>query len=387
MSLHRVLAAVVGFLLSLVAVESQAARHGDVYDFSIYQQYLSVRALGMGNAFTAVADDYNTLLYNPAGMARLEDPNIVLGIGANVDSKVMKLKNDIETASKSSNVNDMVNLLQSNYGNHYGLRAPTLSAFWVRPRKGFAFIPLDLNIDAQIHQLVGPALGIIATQDSTLAYGFGWNPSWGKDYWSLGVTVKAIHRVYYNKFIPAAELALNSNVMRSQDAKEGVTLDADFGMLWTPKVSESSWVNYLKPTLGFVARNVGDYGYLTNFHLVDKNSTSPPKLGRRFDLGSKFDLPDWWIFKTRGAADLRDIGHDNFTVGKGFHAGAEFLWKVKSWWQGGWRVGVSQGYFTAGFSGTMAMFTLDLATYADEVGPSDAPKASRRYVMKASLDW
>ena len=32
--------------------------------------YTSFRALGMGNAFTAVADDYSSLFYNPAGLAR-----------------------------------------------------------------------------------------------------------------------------------------------------------------------------------------------------------------------------------------------------------------------------------------------------------------------------
>ncbi|HVK61943.1 MAG TPA: hypothetical protein VM432_10350, partial [Bdellovibrionales bacterium] len=78
---------------------------------------------------------------------------------------------------------------------------------------------------------------------------------------------------------------------------------------------------------------------------------------------------------------------DNFTVKKGFHAGGEFLWKVASWWQGGWRLGVNQGYPTFGFTGTAGFFTLDLVTYADEVGPSDQPKAVRTYAVKASLDW
>jgi hypothetical protein len=37
-------------------------------------RYLSGRALGMGNAFVALSDDYNALYYNPAGLARLNTP-------------------------------------------------------------------------------------------------------------------------------------------------------------------------------------------------------------------------------------------------------------------------------------------------------------------------
>lgn len=37
-------------------------------------KYLSGRALGMGNAFVALSDDYNAIYYNPAGLARLNTP-------------------------------------------------------------------------------------------------------------------------------------------------------------------------------------------------------------------------------------------------------------------------------------------------------------------------
>jgi hypothetical protein len=36
--------------------------------------YLSGRALGMGDAFVALSDDYNALYYNPAGLAKLNTP-------------------------------------------------------------------------------------------------------------------------------------------------------------------------------------------------------------------------------------------------------------------------------------------------------------------------
>ena len=135
-------------------------------------------------------------------------------------------------------------------------------------------------------------------------------------------------------------------------------------------------------------RNVADYGFTSNFHLVDKaTSGKPAKLQRRLDLGSLWELPDWWIWKTRVLADVRDIGHENWTIGKGYHVGAEFLWKVFSWWKGGWRLGLNQGYATFGVSAELGIFKLDAVTYGEEVGPSDAKKENRRYMVNASLDF
>lgn len=364
-----------------------AAEVGEVIDFSIHQQYVSPRALGMGNAFIGLADDYNAVLYNPAGLARLEEGQINLGIGALLDSKVMSFKNDIDSAAGTGEVEDITELLAKNYGNNYTARA-TLGGFWVRPRWGVAVIPVDFTVNMGIHQLAGAALDVVAYQDTTIALGHGWDVKWfEQDRMSLGVTGKLVYRGHISKSLLAADLAMNKEILRMSDAGEGFTADLDFGMLWTPKISTTSFLNYMRPTFGFVARNIIDYGFTTNFHLLDEKTGEPEKLGRRFDVGSSWELPDFWVFKSRFLADVRDMGHKNFTFAKGLHLGAEFNWKIRSWWQGGWRVGLNQGYFTAGFTGKIGIFNLDLSTYAEELGPSDTPKASRRYVAKASLDW
>ncbi len=361
---------------------------GEVIDFSIHQQYVSPRALGMGNAFVALADDYHALFYNPAGLARIEEAQVNLGLGALLDSKVNAFVNDINSTAGSGKVEDITDFLSKNYGNYYSARA-SLGGAWVRPNWGLAVIPLDFTVNMAIHQLAGAALDVIAYQDTTIAYGRGWDVKWfEQDRMSLGITGKFVYRAYLNKALLAADLAMDKEILRVSDMGEGFTADLDFGMLWTPKVSPDSLFTYFRPSFGFVARNILDYGFTSNFHLYDsKTSGEPEKLGRRFDIGSSWELPDFWVFKSRLLADLRDMGHKNFTFAKGSHLGMEFNWKMRSWWQGGWRIGLSQGYFTAGFTGKIGIFNLDLATYAEEVGPSDEPKASRRYVAKASLDW
>ncbi len=52
--------------LSMLATSSTWAVRGP--------RYLSERALGMGDAFVALSDDYSGLYYNPAGLARLNSP-------------------------------------------------------------------------------------------------------------------------------------------------------------------------------------------------------------------------------------------------------------------------------------------------------------------------
>ncbi len=357
-------------------------------DYSIHQHYRSARALGMGGAFTAVADDYSSLFYNPAGLARLKEAEINLGLSGELDVKFFDLLKDIETASKNGSVAAMLELLESNYGNHYSARVPTVNAIWARPNWAFAFIPFDLNLELEVRQLAAATLSVIATQDSTLAYGRGWDVKWFPDHHiSMGITGKAIYRGYFNRAFLATDLVLDSDLLRPEDATEGLTVDFDWGMLWTPKVGDESWLRLAKPTVGFNVRNVLDYGFKTNLHLLHAQSTQPSRLGRRLDVGTVVELPDWWIWKTRGMFDIRDIGHENWSVRKGLHVGVEFLWKVASWWQGGWRAGVNQGYFTAGFTGEVGLFKLDLVTTAEEVGTSDTPKANRRYMAKLSLDW
>lgn len=373
--------------ISIALLSVPVAQAGEAITFAIPQQYVSPRALGMGGAFVGLADDYNAIFYNPAGLARLEESHTNLGIGGAVDTKFVKLKGDIEKASGSNDITSITDLLNNNYGNNYHARA-TLGGIYARPRWALAIIPVDIQVTTGIHQLGGASLDLIAYQDTTIAYGYGWDVNWFKqDRMSLGVTAKAIYRGYYNKELNAFDLAYNSNLLRSQDAQEGLLADFDFGSLWTMKVANDSFMRFFRPSAGFTIRNVVDASPISNMHMIDKNSSAAPRTGRRFDLGTAFETPDWWIFKTRALADLRDIGADNFTFGKGVHLGAEFLWKIRNWWQGGWRVGVNQGYFTAGFTGRLFIFNLDLATYAEEMGPSDNPYASRRYVLKASLDW
>lgn len=384
-----------GGIVALMLWSLPALAQIESTDYSIHQQFISVRAVGMGNAFAAVADDTSAFYYNPAALAFRKDHELKLSIGAGLDTKVLDLNSQINDAKgqpdTTSQTTAALNALQSDMGNYYSIRAPTVGAFYVWPKWQVTFIPADLSVDLSVHQCAGPCLNVNGYLDSTLAATRGQEVHWAKGHKiAWGTTVKAVHRVYAGEELFAADLVNGGEIFKASQAHEGVTFDVDFGTLWTPRVPAHGFfrfLNYMKPTFAFVGHNLIDYGFKTNMKLINGVSGEPPPLGRRFDLGTKWELPKLWVFKNRIAVDERDMGDDNWTLRKGFHAGYEAYWTMYHWWQGHWSIGFNQGYLCGGVGAKFAWFQFDFATYAEEVGTPSVPIQSRRWMGELALDF
>jgi hypothetical protein len=102
--------------------------------------HYGLRPLAMGNAFVAVADDYNALFYNPAGLARLKDWD-----GEFLNPSVEVSRNTIDFASDmyklvskgEDDVTPVLDLLEKNTGktHHFDIG---LTPYLVFPGWGFA---------------------------------------------------------------------------------------------------------------------------------------------------------------------------------------------------------------------------------------------------------
>lgn len=378
--------------VSIAFLSSAAFAQTSSTDYTIHQQFISVRAIAMGNAFAAVVDDTSAFYYNPAALAFRKTHELKFSLGAGFDTKVLALNSQINDAKNQPDQTTAIsNLLESNIGNYYAIRAPTVGAFYAWPHWQVTFIPADLSVDMSVHECAGPCLNVNGFLDSTLAASYGHELHWIKgDKLAWGVTVKSIHRVWAGQEIFAEDLVNGKSIFSADQAHEGVTFDMDIGTLWTPGLAKHGFfkfLNYMKPTFAIVGHNLIDYGFKTNPKWINGVSGNPPPLGRKMDVGSKFELPKLWVFHNHIAIDERDIGDDNWTLEKGFHVGFESFWKMYSWWEGHWSVGFNQGYIGGGAGAKFGWFQFDLVTYAEEVGTASVPKQSRRYMAELALDF
>ncbi len=371
-------------LCLLLMASSQEVRAAE--SFYLHQPYISARVAGRGMVGTSMTDSYEAMFYNPAGLARFESHDLNLGIQAGGTPSIMNLYSDLSGAG--SDPVKLTNALLNDMGNHYATRVQ-VGGIWVWPSWGIAFIPVDVSVEADIAATAGASVGLLAIQDSTLQFSKAWNLNDDKTM-NIGVSPKIVYRAYIDKVVSVFDLAQSTNLLQASDAQEGMTVDFDFGYLWTLPIADSgifSWLKYAKPTIGVAVRNVLDEGFFGDAHLISKQSVvTTSNLQRRFDVGAKFDLPEFWVFKPRFAIEEHDMGTQYANAIKCSHVGAELFWKAFNWLTGSYSVGVSEGYVSAGVSGQVSIFRLDLATYAEEIGTSGSPNQNRRYIAKMSLD-
>jgi hypothetical protein len=221
----------------LLAFSSFPLFAADSLNTKLTNSYTSLRAMGMGNAFTAVADDYSLLFYNPAGLARKPYNEVQFSlVGAGVSAKTLTIMDDIKKASDTEGTDSqkaqaVSDALEKYYGESLGGKVQALEMFWVRKGWGVALIPIDLTIDMSVNRQLGPALDLNVKGDTSFSFGYGTNLTRQVD---LGVTGKFLHRVSVEQSVSALELASNSDVLSKDRFKEGNNLDFDIGMMWTP---------------------------------------------------------------------------------------------------------------------------------------------------------
>lgn len=364
----------------------------------IHHHYQSPRALGMGDAFVAVANDYSLIFYNPAGLGRLEESQMNLSMDFGLSSSYMAFEKDVKDASAGDDEalkqQRLIALLQKNYGTHYAARFGLFQGIWLSPHWGIGVLPADVTIEYQVQDQGVPGINTRMYLDTTVALAYGSEmrtlDAAGRVYW--GVTGKAINRAYYSKQVNVLDLARDSEALRPEDLRDGYTFDADVGVLYIPYLPTEgifSLLRYTKPTFGAVMRNVADYGFGQTFNVFKRGAKgdAPEKLHRVIDIGTKWEYPSFWIFGGRGVMDFRDIGHPNYSFNKGLHLGFEFDWTVSSWWKGQYRFGLNQGFLTLGASALFTLFRLDLVSYGEDVGYFGAPKENRIYALKMNVDW
>jgi hypothetical protein len=386
------------YLIFLLQFLTSMAWSGEALNYRIRHSYISPRALGMGDAFVAVSDDYSSLYYNPAGLGRREDGEINMSLEGGLTQSFTSFVNDIQKASKTVGTDAqkqeaILNVIKNAYGSSYMIRTAPMSGVWVRPGWGLGVIPIDASVDLTVHNQVGPSVNLTGFGDTSVVFGLGKDVPWfSRSRTSIGATFKFTNRINVSRALAVLDLADSATSFSSNELREGYSVDADLGLLLTPELpSDGIWQIFrlAKPTFGFVLRNAGETGFKSSLKLANKSGQTlePEKNYRVLDVGMKWEYPSVFIFGGRGVLDVRDIMHPLFTYRKAVHVGFEFDWRMFSWWKGQYRIGMNQGYLTAGLSALFTVFNLDLVTYGEDVGTYYSPKESRMYMLKMNMNF
>ncbi len=323
----------------------------------------SVRALGMGGAFTAVADDEGALFYNPAGLAR-QRKLISFGVLnplVEINSNTIDFIDDFDNTNGSSPA-EIANLIRDYIGDPVYTRATVMPYF-----TGFNFGIAALgrvDLAAEAHNLINPELETHAERTVSLHGGYAMD----FDGLAVGGVVKIVDADTLNRTYEAVEIAAKDFFDLVRDDFESDTgFGLDVGALYTFDIP-------LSPTVGVAVIN-----------LVNPGIKNTDVFERQVNLGASAKL-DLELVELLGAIDVFDvttnIGEDD-DFGKRLHVGVELVLPLIL----SLRAGINQGYPTVGVTTDFLAAKLEYAYYMEEIGSSAGSDKDRRQVLQFTLGW
>jgi hypothetical protein len=384
------------------------------FAYELPEHYSPTRPLGMGNAFTAVANDENSAWSNPAGFSRVRKarsketfhsarfPN--LSFGANTSAR--SFYNDISSqedaiseliTEKAEEIGDAQTMWIGTTAFPYAAiefnQVPVMLGFYNYTRGSIVIdtaTPESAEIDAVSD--IGAILTVAVPSKSNL--------------FSTGFTVRTLGRYSYDDIVPSDSLSsrttLQTNFEELSNQTSAVALDlgmiATFPDFWFPtfgisilNVPLGCRDNYLNP---ISKQREKMCGTVFTGDILNENSMSlvdPTDIRAGFSITARFARQT----SLRMAFDAHHIplssGDNNYGLKgidpiKMFHAGAElFFANPLSTSPISLRAGVNQGFVTAGGSIAGGILALDFASYGVDVSSSAKQIEDRRWLATVSL--
>lgn len=332
--------------------------------------YDGIRPLGMGNAFTAVADDENAVFYNPAGLSLMS--GFQLGV---INPQIEIAEDSIDFADDAGDVDfdetsEVADLLRQYTGKPQHVRVGLF------PHLGFNIKNTGVligalgrgTVDVEINNPVWPRSRVRLIGDYGPVAGAGFQLPAVKGL-HLGMAVKYIGRESLDEVYTPAEIAADDfDDQLDDDQKSGSGASADFGVIY-----KLPYFKTVDTRVGFSALNIPEMD-----------------MGDAVDVKSQYDVglavkKSFGFCEVTGAFDIHDITDnaiEDSELSKRIHMGAEVEIPYLAV-----RAGLNDGYLAAGATVDFKVLRLDLATYAAEKGAYAGQKDERRYLAQFTLGW
>jgi hypothetical protein len=331
----------------------------------------------MGNAYVAVADDFNALFYNPAGLARLSDWHLeVVNPKVSMSKTTYQLLEDSDELSGSGTVSTVVSTFEKMSGktNHISVG---VTPVFVYPGFGIG-IGADAGGTLAIHRDV--SVDVDAGIDVIVPIGFAKN--FLEDRLSLGAAAKFVMRNGVYREFSVADISAftkksddSSGKKLSDYVQGGKGVGFDVGMLFTP-------VKTMEPTLGVSVTDLGGTAFDRTESEAGELGQLPPRLPS-VNTGVSFKpvkKEDFYLLTSVDAHAINQPLH----YSKKFNVGSEVgLWKFLKF-----QAGLHQGTLSGGMELDVKLLIIRFATYAEQVGTTSSQAESltdRRYVAQLKM--
>ncbi len=346
----------VTFLALLLAAPTMAAELPSLFE--------GVRPLGMGGAFTAVADDENALFYNPAGLNQIEKRRFaVLNPLIDASENGFDFFEDVQDTDFDT-TKEVTDLIRQHLGENFHFRA-ALFPHYVQKNFGIGGLgQLKTNLEAR--NLAFPVTNVeafgVATGQVGLAYGLL------GERLRIGATARYVSATSIDQSYTAGEIAdPNFEDRVEDDAQDGSGLGFDLGAMYALPLP-------FDLTVAAVIQNLAD---------TDLGDAGKISQQINFGVATRHSLP--W-FDLTGALDWVDVANEvgiDDDIYKRIHLGVEArLPRILSL-----RTGLYQGYGSFGATLDFRALKIDYANYAEEIGAFAGSEANRRHILQVSLGW
>ena len=378
----NLLFATAALLAAILPTHSAQAQNLTLRDAPHNMQGL--RPLGMGNAFIATeGSDINALFYNPAGLADYEKKTHMdfMSLSAEVSSgavqfvkDVLDLTDDLDGADDSSAEVDVLNQFAKDSTGEYqeagfhlqiaNFRRKYIGAsLFVNNRTVLALTnPQSSTVDIEVLSQGGLQVGG--------AYSFM------EDLVQVGGALKFMERHLIDAQISERALVATSDTSDIVDVDNlGFGVGVDLGVKSRLPIKGNKAVDFLDPVMALTWQDVA------NTRFTGDVGKTPQSVSLGVAVHPNFDEK----FKNTLAIDYSDINRQSTFITK-LHVGYELLFpEVGSFFHNtGVRVGLNQGYFTAGFGVDARFVKIEAATWGRELGSISRQGQNRMWGLSFS---
>lgn len=357
--------------------------------------HYGVRPLAMGNAFVAVADDFNALFYNPAGIARIqsvacgglrdarrsrrdceagESRGALLNLGYEQSlgaSRMIREAQALNGKSKDS-TRRTIDLIQEEAGDFHRF-AVSATPYWIGRPLG---VGLGYEVGGSMTAHRSPAIRADVGERAILPVAYAVSLLGNRV--SLGAAAKVrfkegINHTYTLEFLRELESDDGTSLAVDDYFQGGVGMGGDLGLLFTP-------FDASRATIGVSIADVGATRYYPTKaagHVLDSPEPVPTSVNIGFSIRPVpvvSGVP--WLL----ALDFHSINQAG-SFSRKLNIGTEWDLADGVALQGGFH----QGYPCGGLEVRIGRFEARVARYTEEIGEVAGDEPDPRYAVQFKL--